>query len=100
MATTLVTLTAMAAVAGMPGDNAEFEAPIEITAGGTNFAGTLYPSPALFDINGDGEKELIIGDLIGYLQVASRESGDMAAGWGKATQLKMADGKDLKFDNW
>ncbi len=100
MATTLVTLTAMAAVAGMPGDTAEFEAPIEVTAGGETFVGTLYPTPALFDLNGDGENELIVGDLIGYLQVANRESGDIAAGWGKATKMKTADGKELKFDNW
>jgi len=39
------------------------------------------------------------GDVVGW-EYASRESGDIASGWGKATKMKMADGKELKFDNW
>ena len=99
MTPTLIALAAMATT-GIPGDSVEFEKPIEITAGGKTFVETLYPSPALYDLNGDGVDELIVGDLRGYLQKATRESGDIASGWGKATNIKTADGKDLNFSNW
>ena len=100
MAPTLSLFAAATAATGMLGDTVEFDKPVEITAGGKTFAQTLYPSPALYDLNGDGENELIIGDLRGFLQKASRESGDIASGWGKVSNMKTADGKDLKFHNW
>ena len=99
MTPTLIVLTTMTA-AGMPDDTVEFEKLLEITAGGRTFRDTLYPSPALYDLNGDGQNELIVGDLGGYLWKASRESGDISSGWGWAANIKTRDGQKLKFNNW
>ncbi|MCB9891531.1 MAG: hypothetical protein H6833_07780 [Planctomycetes bacterium] len=56
----------------------------------------LYPSPVLFDVDGDGTRELVIGDLPGVLTASEKTS----TGWGKEVRMKTADGKDLKFHNW
>ncbi|MBE7491056.1 MAG: hypothetical protein HS108_04780 [Planctomycetes bacterium] len=55
-----------------------------------------YPSPALHDVDGDGVKDLVIGDLFGNLTWC-RGGKD---GWGEEKTLNGADGKPLKFNNW
>jgi hypothetical protein len=59
----------------------------------------LYPSPVLLDLNGDGQKVLVIGDLWGKLRVyqPTGKRGDLT--WGKGTNLQ-AKGKDLVVPNW
>lgn len=79
-----------------------FDAPVQVKAG-DNFVGNqlnktdrLYPSPALHDLDGDGNLEMVIGDLRGTLTVTSRTKD----GWGEEKVLNGADGKPLKFSNW
>lgn len=91
-----IALLALTAGAGESPDAASFEVPVEIRAGESTFARILYPSPVVFDIDGDGTDELVIGDLMGHLHVSEREE----AGWGRSTRVKDAGGNDLKFDNW
>ena len=79
---------------------AEFDAPVRITAGGDNFSEVLYPSPVLFDVNEDGQRDLVIGDLWGRLLIAQRLSGDPSAGWGPAANINATDGQPIKFSNW
>ena len=94
----LTQLFLLAVVAGAgPDSSALFEAPVRIEAGDKHMgAKRLYPSPVLFDVDGDGKTEMIIGDLIGNLTVSERE-GDT---WSAPEPLKGADGKPLKFHNW
>ena len=60
----------------------------------------LYPSPALFDLDGDGVLEMIVGDLFGNLMVSKRVPGDDRLAWTRAEPMEGADGKPLKFNNW
>ena len=81
-------------------DDAAFEAPVELTAGDKTFSDILYPTPVLYDVNGDGQRELVVGDLIGYLHVAERLSPADPLAWGAAKKMTATDGKELKFSNW
>ena len=98
---TLLTTLALAPflATGMAGEP-EFKAPVEVLAGGNDFSGVLYPSPVFHDINGDGRHELVIGDLRGYLEYATRLSAGDEGEWGEMTKLQATDGKDIKFSNW
>lgn len=78
----------------------EFKPPVQISAGENDFSGILYPSPVLQDLNGDGQHELVIGDLRGFIQAASRLSPGEPSSWGELTNVKATDEKDLKFSNW
>ena len=73
-------------------ESAKFAAPQRIKVG-SKFLGEkrYYPSPVLHDVDGDGKKEIVIGDLTGRVTVASADS---------ETPMMMADGKPLKFHNW
>lgn len=82
---------------------AEFEAPKMLKAEGDAPMGhtlknrdRIYPSPTVHDIDGDGLKDLVIGDLFGRVTVVKRTKD----GWGKEEQLMATDGKELKFKNW
>ena len=78
-----------------------FAAPVQLTAKGEPMGHTqLYPSPALFDLDGDGSAEMIVGDLIGNLMVHHRLPGDDPTAWSEAKPLEGADGKKLRFHNW
>lgn len=99
--TPMITTFAIAPLlaAGTFGD-VEFEAPVQIKAGESNFSEVLYPSPVIRDVDGDGQVELYIGDLRGYIQRADRISSGTDSEWGPAVNMKATDGKDLKFSNW
>jgi hypothetical protein len=81
-------------------DDPQFEQPVEITAGGKTYVQVLYPSPVLYDVNGDGKRDLIIGDLQGYLQFAERDSSGASTNWSTSKMMQDANGKDIKFSNW
>ncbi|GAB4548968.1 MAG: hypothetical protein Tsb0013_09920 [Phycisphaerales bacterium] len=89
-------LVVLTSGAGGAPETVSFEAPVEIKCGDRTFVQTVYPSPAVFDLDKDGIDELFIGDLFGFIQTAERDG----AGWGKATKMKDKGGNDLKFDNW
>lgn len=79
-----------------------FEAPKMLKAGDSpighelNKRERLYPSPALHDLDGDGIKDLVIGDLFGNLTWCKGGK----EGFGEEKQLMAQDGKPLKFSNW
>lgn len=98
----LVPLTAGWSVAATHHDNEpQFANPVLLTGGAKPLGrGLLYPSPALFDIDGDGALEIVMGDLFGKLYVAEKLAGDDPLAWSARTPLKDKEGKDIKFSNW
>ena len=58
-----------------------------------------YPSPVLFDIDRDGQDELIYGDLWGFLWVHENQAESGEAVWGKAAKLE-SDGEPIEVSNW
>ena len=61
----------------------------------------MYPSPAMFDIDRDGQLELVVGDIFGSLNVyenLSDEKSDPV--WSTHIPLKLSDGEKVKVSNW
>ena len=75
-----------------------FAAPKRIMVG-EKFLGEkrYYPSPVLYDVDGDGVKEIVVGDLFGKVTVASGKPGLSLA---IEKPMMDRDGKPLKFHNW
>lgn len=64
-------------------------------------ANQMYPSPAFYDIDNDGENELVVGDIFGTLNVYENENNDGGDPvWSKHSPLKTADGEKIKVSNW
>ena len=59
----------------------------------------LYPSPVYEDIDDDGQRELLIGDLRGNLTVYENTGDGRSHEWGEPVKLQV-DNKDLKLPNW
>lgn len=59
----------------------------------------MYPSPRLYDIDRDGQDELVIGDLPGRVTVAEKVQGAGPAQWGPLEPF-MSGKRALKFRNW
>ena len=82
-----------------------FETPVRLMSGDKPLnvaARQMYPSPAIYDVDGDGRTELIVGDIFGTLNVYENENttGEGDPVWSKHTALKNADGKKIKVSNW
>ncbi len=61
----------------------------------------MYPSPAMFDVDNDGQDELIVGDIFGSLNVYENENeGNGDPVWSEFTSLKSTDGDKIKVSNW
>lgn len=76
----------------------QFDAPERIMAGDKAAGeGRLYPSPALHDFDGDGNLDMIVGDLRGALTITSR---DADGNWSEEKPLMSAEGKPIKLSNW
>ena len=87
------------AVESLAAQAPEFAAPIRLLAGEQPLGGKLlYPSPRLYDIDQDGESELVVADLMGRVQVAEKV-GDDPATW-SALEPFISCGQPLKFHNW
>ena len=70
-------------------DRTTFRPPVRLMAGGEPMGQEqMYPSPALYDLDGDGVEELVIGDLMGNLRVSRRVAGGDAITWSAAELLK------------
>lgn len=80
----------------------QFADPIRIQAGDKDLgAGRLYPSPTMHDVDGDGVRDLVIGDLFGKVTWARGIKGTGASVSFEAEKpLNAANGKPLKFHNW
>ncbi|MDP6929337.1 MAG: hypothetical protein QF412_06510 [Planctomycetota bacterium] len=83
-----------------PSTTAKFDAPVELTADGEPMRGILYPSPTLYDIDGDQKRELLIGDLRGYVRVAQPGAERGSIKWSELEHLKSKDNEKLKLHNW
>ncbi len=85
--------------------NKYFQAPVRLMVGDDPLntkAKQMYPSPAMFDVDDDGQVELIVGDIFGTLNVYENEndSRDGDPVWSDHSPLKTADGKKIKVSNW
>lgn len=88
------------AVASAVAQTPEFAAPVRLKAGDKLLGeGRLFPSPVYQDVNGDGLRDVVVGDLVGHLTVALREPG-AAAKFMAETEMLGADGKAIDFHNW
>jgi hypothetical protein len=82
-------------------DAPHFASPVRLMAGEKMLGhNRLFPSPVFHDMNGDGQRDLVIGDLRGRLTIALRLPGSGPARFGAETKLLGADGKELDFANW
>ena len=81
------------------GNNGGFAPPVQLTAGGKNHTGIMYPSPVFHDVDGDGKSELLIGEIFGTITISERESEGSATAWTKARPMQI-DGEPIKLNNW
>lgn len=80
------------------GQKASFGPAEQLTGDDAAFTGIYYPSPTLHDLDADGKRELVVGDLRGYVQFSEKLDGGALA-WSKLANVKMGD-KPLKLFNW
>ena len=82
---------------------AQFDAPEMLYVGETPLnkdADQMYPSPAMFDIDNDGQLELVVGDIFGSLNVYENMAKEGDPKWSEFKPLKTFDGEDIKVSNW
>lgn len=84
--------------------NAHFEAPFRLMVDDkplNSAAKQRYPSPAMYDVDNDGQLELVVGDIFGSMNVYENK-GDSGGDpvWNKHYALKSADGEAIKVSNW
>lgn len=81
-----------------------FEAPFRLKVGDqllNNAARQMYPSPAMLDVDRDGQLELVVGDIFGSLNVYENLSdGKSDPVWSSHIPLKLSDGAKIKVSNW
>ena len=81
-----------------------FEAPFRLKVGDqllNDAARQMYPSPAMLDIDRDGQLELGVGDIFGSLNVYENLSDDKSEPvWSSHIPLKLSDGNKVKVSNW
>ena len=102
---TTVTLAATNSGGSSTFVNKYFEAPFRLRVGDqplNSVAKQMYPSPAMFDIDNDGDVELIVGDIFGRLNVYENKNDSDGSDpiWSSHTPLKTAGGKVIKVSNW
>lgn len=82
-----------------------FAEPVRLLSGGKPLnaeARQMYPSPAWYDVDGDGVTELIVGDISGKLNVYENKNGTGKGDpiWGKPSALKNSEGTEIRVSNW
>ncbi|MFT7075946.1 MAG: hypothetical protein ACJA0P_001960 [Planctomycetota bacterium] len=76
-----------------------FHGPVALTTNGKPHEGILYPSPTVFDVDGDGVDELLIGEIFGSIKISEPLPGDDTLAWGKAQRMTTG-GEPIKLNNW
>ncbi len=103
LATGLVSGFANDLAAQEVGERAEFGEPEMLYVGAVPLnlkAEQMYPSPAMFDIDGDGRDELVVGDIFGSLNIYENEAKTGDPKWSEFRALKSVDGEAIKVSNW
>ena len=61
-----------------------------------------FPSPALYDIDNDGQEELVVGSLMGQISVYenTNTTGKGDPIWGSSKSIKDSSGKLMRSKNW
>ncbi len=80
---------------------AAFAKPVLVKAGDANMGeARLFPSPMVHDVDGDGQLDVVVGDLQGHITVAkgARKNGKLT--FGAETKMMGVDGEALDFANW
>jgi hypothetical protein len=93
---TIALATTLSADEPVPG----FDPAVPLVSDGKPIGGIAYPSPVLIDIDGDKQRELVIGDLFGNLWVCQQDSTGGALQWMPKTRLNSSNGKALRLPNW
>ncbi len=90
---------------GGSGDPDIFESPFRIEVDGVplnTVAKERFPSPGIFDVDGDGNAELVVGGLMGSVGVYENQNttgvGDFV--WGPRKALTDEQGKPIRTSNW
>ena len=88
-----------------PSGSSIFDSPVMLSvkdAPLNTVAKKQFLSPGIFDVDGDGQAELVIGDLFGdvgvYENVNTSGTGDPA--WGPRESLKGIEGEAIRTSNW
>ncbi len=86
-------------------ENKFFDAPVRLMVGAAPMNTTakqMYPSPALFDVDGDGKNELVVGDIFGGLQIYENENkaGSNDPVWSEPTALMNTEASPIRVHNW
>ena len=93
----LLALAALAPSGDVGDDLILFKAPVQLMAGNAELGRRkMYPSPAAFDVDGDGTQDLVLGGLSGRV-TWSRRTAD---GLSSEKPMERTDGKQLSFNNW
>lgn len=93
----VVLLTPTLFTPGAPPTPPTFATPVRLLEGERFLgAGRMYPSPVMFDVDGDGKLDMVIGDLVGKLTFSKRVDGR----WQESQPLRDVDAKPLRFNNW
>ena len=90
-----------------PSSSSLFEHPVRIDAGADGkplnaLEQKRFLSPGIFDVDADGQTELVIGTLMGNVFVYENQntSGTGDPVWGSQETLKDAEGKAIQTSNW
>ncbi len=76
-----------------------FARPVQLEANGEPMADITYPSPTLFDLNGDGKRELVIGDMFGLVRSSKSKTDELGLEWSALSPLKDRKGM-MRLNNW
>lgn len=88
-----------------PNSSNLLDRPVRISVDGkplNTVAKKMFVSPAIFDVDGDGKAELVIGTLMGSVGVHQNlnTSGTGDPDWDSQKPLKDTAGKAIRTSNW
>ena len=94
----------MAGVLNAQESTSQFEDPVflKVDDAPMNEDGAMmYPSPAMFDVDSDGQVELVIGTIFGGVFACENtaEAGQEPV-WSAPVAVETAEGEPLNLNNW